>query len=56
MSMKAVCAIVCLAGMPLVSMGQNRLSPGEHLAHLNGVNLWYKISGHEQSGQAPVLL
>ena len=47
--------IVCLAGMHLGLFAQDALDPGEHQATLDGVWLWYKVAGHVQPEQAPVL-
>lgn len=58
MSWKAACVLIliyCFSAIPSVTFAQNALSMGEHQTVLNGVKLWYKVAGREQTGQAPVV-
>ena len=56
MKLTAICLIaLCFgAGLP-DALGQSPLAGGEHQAVENGVKLWYKVAGHAEPGQAPVL-
>lgn len=53
----AALLLMCASAMSFESYAQDRglLAPGEHRSEMNGVQLWYKISGRAQPGQAPVL-
>jgi proline iminopeptidase len=54
---RAALVAAALAGVlacPRV-VGQTPIAPGEHNVVLNGVRLWYKVSGSPRAGQAPLL-
>ena len=48
-------AMLALFLLPQQAHADTPLSPGEHTAVLNGVRLWYKLSGKQQPGVTPLL-